>query len=334
LEVFNTPTANMVTSIIQCDTDESGRYTFDLSEKDSEILNGQDASTYLISYFDNETDALNNQNPLEKNSYTNTNLEEVIYARIQHINLEECFSISNFQFSIRPLPQPDLEEQYVICPDSPELTIDGGDFESWMWQDANSNQISSDRFLNATSLGNFTLTVSNSPNGFTCEKTVDFEIVSSGAPEDFDTEIKNFSDQISIEINVQGIGDFEYSVDGENFQDSNLLEVFPGTYTVHVRDKFLCRTISKEVIALGYQKFFTPNGDDIHDYWNIIGVENFPESTIYIFDRYGKLLTQLAPESQGWDGTFQGAQMPSSDYWFRFENEDGNVFTGHFALKR
>ncbi|RKN80752.1 T9SS type B sorting domain-containing protein, partial [Ulvibacterium marinum] len=36
----------------------------------------------------------------------------------------------------------------------------------------------------------------------------------------------------------------------------------------------------------------------------------------------------------GWDGTFRGVAMPSSDYWFRYELQGGRAFTGHFTLKR
>jgi gliding motility-associated-like protein len=139
---------------------------------------------------------------------------------------------------------------------------------------------------------------------------------------------------VVIEVTATGVGEFEYSVDGENYQDSNRLEVFPGEYTVYVRDRFLCRTLEKEIIALGYQKFFTPNGDGSHEHWNIIGAENYLNSKLYIYDRYGKLIVQVLPDGPGWDGTFRGVAMPSSDYWFRYDLEGGRSFTGHFTLKR
>jgi gliding motility-associated-like protein len=85
---------------------------------------------------------------------------------------------------------------------------------------------------------------------------------------------------------------------------------------------------------MGYQKFFSPNGDGNNEYWNIIGAELFPDANIFIYDRYGKLLQQLSPESIGWNGTYLGQLMPATDYWFRFEYDNGKVFTGHFALKR
>lgn len=40
--------------------------------------------------------------------------------------------------------------------------------------------------------------------------------------------------------------------------------------------------------------------------WEIKGITQFPNSKIFIFDRYGKLLKQLPPNSLGWDGSFNG----------------------------
>ncbi|MEZ4854400.1 T9SS type B sorting domain-containing protein [Flavobacterium sp.] len=66
---------------------------------------------------------------------------------------------------------------------------------------------------------------------------------------------------------------------------------------------------------------------------------NQPEAKLYIFDRYGKLLKQLSAtdDSLGWDGTFNGQLMPSTDYWFSLEYTENNVakeFKAHFSLKR
>ncbi|HLS29788.1 MAG TPA: T9SS type B sorting domain-containing protein [Flavobacteriaceae bacterium] len=65
---------------------------------------------------------------------------------------------------------------------------------------------------------------------------------------------------------------------------------------------------------LGYPDFFMPNEDGINDTWNIIGLENQSDAIIYIFDRYGKLLTQIRPDREGWDGAFHGKNMPSNEY--------------------
>ncbi|WP_297511182.1 T9SS type B sorting domain-containing protein, partial [Flavobacterium sp.] len=91
------------------------------------------------------------------------------------------------------------------------------------------------------------------------------------------------------------------------------------------------------VSIIDYPHYFTPNGDGIHDTWNIVGLQNQPTAKIYIFDRQGKLLKQISPTSEGWNGTYNGALMPATDYWFKveyLENRNTKEFKAHFALKR
>lgn len=80
---------------------------------------------------------------------------------------------------------------------------------------------------------------------------------------------------------------------------------------------------------IGYPKFFTPNNDGQNDTWNVLGVnENFyQQATVYIFDRFGKLITKIGLYSEGWNGTFNGKFLPATDYWFSVELVDlpGNV---------
>lgn len=68
----------------------------------------------------------------------------------------------------------------------------------------------------------------------------------------------------------------------------------------------------------------------------ILGVnENFqPKSRIYIYNRFGQLLLYVDPSDQGWDGTFNGGQLPQDDYWFKVFFEDGREHSGHFSLLR
>lgn len=334
LQVFDVPTATAPAPMVSCDMDGTGEQTFELATKDTEILNGQDPNTYVVSYYGNAADADAGQDPLSKTAYTNSAQRETIFARIQNKGNPSCYDVTSFGIMVDPLPIPQIEPTYVICPDSPELIIDAGYFESWSWQNENNTVIGTGRTLNVTELGDYYLSVTRSMNGITCENKVPFTVISSGAPEGLTVNVSGFSDRVTLELEASGSGDFEYSMDGENFQDYDRFEVFPGEYTVYVRDRSGCRTLSKEVLALGYQRFFTPNGDGSNEFWTVIGMESFPDSQLYIFDRYGKLLKQLSPTGQGWDGTYNGRRMPSSDYWFRYVYGDGKVFKGHFSLKR
>lgn len=87
------------------------------------------------------------------------------------------------------------------------------------------------------------------------------------------------------------------------------------------------------VNELPFPKFFTPNGDSFNDTWTIDPDYLAPNSSIKIFDRYGKLIKELAPNTS-WDGTYIGNQEPASDYWFTVTRVNGQEFRGHFTLKR
>ena len=155
--------------------------------------------------------------------------------------------------------------------------------------------------------------------------------------------IEDLSDQNTVEVFVQGNGSYEYAINGGDFQDSPIfIDIPPGENTLIINDKNGCGTTEPiPFLVVGYPKFFTPNGDGIHDAWNVLGIETLIDPVVYIFDRYGKLLKQLDEQTRGWDGTFNGRPMPSSDYWFRLDysrDEDGvvvaNTIRTHFSLKR
>ena len=90
---------------------------------------------------------------------------------------------------------------------------------------------------------------------------------------------------------------------------------------------------STDEIANIAPNFFTPNNDSLNDEWVVSSSENVAVQNVYIFDRYGKLIKQLAPD-QPWDGTVGGRKLPSSTYWFTLEIRDAPCVRGYFLLKR
>ena len=64
----------------------------------------------------------------------------------------------------------------------------------------------------------------------------------------------------------------------------------------------------------------------------------YPTAEIYIFNRFGKLITKINPNSRGWDGTFNSEVLPADDYWFTVHLEDNEGVIrekkGHFSLIR
>ena len=81
---------------------------------------------------------------------------------------------------------------------------------------------------------------------------------------------------------------------------------------------------------------FSPNGDGERDTWNITGLNSY-STEISIFDRFGKAIAVVKPGSSGWDGTYNGAPLPATDYWFVVKyrtNGKDKEFKSHFSLIR
>ncbi len=149
-----------------------------------------------------------------------------------------------------------------------------------------------------------------------------------------------FTNKTFIEVISQGgYGTYEYQLNNGPFQASNRFEnLSSGYYTVTIIDtKGGCNSLTLEAYIINYPHFFTPNGDNYNDFWNITDLYDFKESKIHIFDRYGKFLKEIFPNKQGWDGRYNNEDMPSSDYWFVVyfrQNNIDNTFRAHFSLKR
>ena len=184
--------------------------------------------------------------------------------------------------------------------------------------------------------GIYTVIVTNSA---LCSRTRTVTVVGSIIATILPPTIVELSDDNSITVNVSGNGDYVYSLNeqfGPFQEDNTFTDVTAGIYTIYVKDLNGCGIAQKAVNVLGVPKYFTPNGDGIHDYWNVKGTSSIynAKTVIYIFDRYGKLIKQLSPLEQGWNGTYNGNPLPASDYWYTIQFEDGKTAKGNFSLKR
>ena len=74
-------------------------------------------------------------------------------------------------------------------------------------------------------------------------------------------------------------------------------------------------------MAALFPKFFSPNGDGRNDTYRVKGANKtfYPNSSINIFNRYGKLVAQIPIDSQGWNGIYNGKKLSSDDYWYNIK---------------
>ncbi|WP_438965953.1 T9SS type B sorting domain-containing protein [Flavobacterium sp.] len=177
--------------------------------------------------------------------------------------------------------------------------------------------------------GNYSVIITNTSN---CSATKNFTIslIASPVIESVLVALDN------VTILTTNSGDFEYSIDGVTYYDSNIFSLNNGgLYNAYVREKNDCGFDIKPFVFLSIPRFFSPNGDGTNEYWKVKGIENYNDAKTYIFDRFGKLITELNSRNLAWDGTFNEMKLPASDYWYFIEIESLNqTFKGHFSLLR
>lgn len=327
-----TPIAHEPPPIFICSANES--FNYNLKELDELVLQNQNPSIYEVAYFRNEVSAMENLSPLS-NSFVSDEQEVTLYARVNIINSSDCYDIAPVNILVKDIPEIPIEKSYVFCPNSGGISLDGGDYSGYRWTDPSGETISTRRDVNLTVPGFYTLTVLFEEEDFYCEATERFEVRSSGSIEDFTYEIKDFGTTSEIVVNAVGEVGYRFSLDNGPYQESPIFNaVSPGKHKIIVTDDNGCNALEKEVIILGYQKFFTPNADGNNESWQVLAAGFFPGSKVQIFNRYGRFIAEFTGTSLGWDGTSQGSPLPSGNYWFKFILPNEKPKTGFFILKR
>lgn len=331
IQVDRLPLATKPGDINLC-SDEFGKYVanVELHTQDSAILNGQSDSEFTVSYYTSLENAVVGESPLNAN-YQSIYSTQHIFARVNNSNNPKCFAITDFEVTVYAKPFIEMEEVYSFCQNSTILITAPSGFDKYSWSTgATTKSIVVDKPMNIS------LTVTNNYGEISCDSTVEFSVVESSVAIIKEVEINDWTEnQNSIRIITNSNGDYEYSIDGINYQESPYfygLEM--GQHTVYVKDKNQCGIVTQDIYLLIYPKYFTPNGDGLHERWQIKFAQSEPNLEVTIFDKYGRLVTSFDGKSEGWDGTCNNVTMPSADYWFVVRRESGIAYRGHFSLLR
>lgn len=217
---------------------------------------------------------------------------------------------------------PDIEDEYLTFCEGETIILEAGLLNmEYLWS---TGETTSQITVNTP--GIYTVEVTNSSN---CSTIKTIELLQIDVPV---IESIN-SNGYQIEIHLSSNGNYLYSLDGSNYQLSNIFEIEGGNYTIFVMAEGDCGLVSENYIHFVIPKFFTPNNDGQNDTFNLKGIESYSESEVYIFDRYGKLIKSAINQPFSWDGTYRNEVLQTSDFWYyiRIENQ---IFKGHFTLKR
>ncbi|MEP6431924.1 MAG: T9SS type B sorting domain-containing protein [Nonlabens ulvanivorans] len=325
INLIQQPEINLLNDYELCDDESNdGIENFDLSTIDAQVL-GNQPSTFVISYHNSMMEAEQNINALPNNIDSGTTM---IWARLENNQQQVCYTIEPLQITVFPHPVVDLPENITKCVDDVVTIAATPGFNQYSWDSGETT-----RSINVQAAGNYTVTVTDD-NGCTDTETITVSNYETTVITNI--ELRQFTLRDNrLEVSVTGSGPWEYSIDNFFYQSSPVFaNLLPGYYDVYVRSLNGCDQVTAPATIIAAPNFFTPNQDGFHDYWQVIAIETEPDAQIFIFDRFGKLLKQLSPTGIGWDGTYNGNPMPSTDYWFKVVLNDGQSFRGHFSLKR
>ncbi len=246
-------------------------------------------------------------------------------------------------------PDIDFPERIGICnnevPFRVEVTQPADGFRWYRAQGSDELLVSQESSLDLYLEGNYRLeafnTITHDGESISCTYVQEFSVRFSGLATVQNTRISQQGLSFTVELEVDGFGDYQYSLDGINYQmDPVFTGLSDGDFVFYIQDLGGCGVVEHSVRLRfppkGFPPYFSPNNDGINDHWAyeppLINPLQIISTTI--FDRFGKTLYRFSPEQQAWDGTYRGIQMSADGYWYRSETADGEIYTGYFSLVR
>jgi gliding motility-associated-like protein len=289
---------------------------------------------------------------LDENIFENNSNNQTIYVRVENTKNTPIVCVNtrlSFKINIQPLPsfivmgEENIDDPLIICLNDLPFTLQAenpGASYNYQWTDETGTVLGNTRTLEITTGGKYNVTASDqSPDNCFRTRTIvinesniailDISFITIVDEANNIGSQNNLSISIDILSNDLGPGDYQFAilntVDNTRtpfagFQDEPIFENLEGgIYNVIVNDKNGCSPDTTLFVSvIQFPKFFTPNSDGENDYWVVKGANKtfYPNSSIHIFNRYGKLVAQLEVDNQGWDGTYNGKTLYSDDYWF------------------
>lgn len=287
-----------------CDDDQDGTKSIDLSVYKNNFTSDNAIS---VKYFSTLADAQQNVNALTNPvSVTGT---QTYYLRFSKNGL--CTEIATLTVKVKIPRSSEVLVDIDICPQSTTILDAGPGFDSYSW-----------------STGETTQTIEVAPGEYWVDLgfdgciyrqnvtvgTVDLPVI---------TAIEIQGTTVTVQV-TGGNPPYRYSLDGINYQDSNVFtNVQYGQNTVYVISADNCTPVTQTFTIIRLLNVITPNGDgynDVLDYSDLLSKEDV---VLKIYDRYGKQVFEGTKANEySWDGKLGGRLVETASYWFVLQYRD------------
>ena len=138
-----------------------------------------------------------------------------------------------------------------------------------------------------------------------------------------------------------GTGEPILVIDGIQYANTLVSGLHAGNYYMYLTDANNC--ISEENYELEIEVLpclkipgaITPNSDGYNDYWFIEQAEFYPNISVKLYDRFGRLIFETGQYFEPWYGKWNGTLLPTDTYFYVINYNDGTKpITGPLLLVR
>lgn len=311
----------------ECRDETLGMAVFQLNNAQNDINPG---TGFNFTYFESLENLIAHQNPLPLTySVPQTT---TVYVKVTENTESQCYGIAELELIVPVAENVDYQPEVVFCLGTEAVLSIPDEFLDYQWNGLHGEDLDQplDQHEVIVSLpGNYSVTVTDDAG---CSYSLPFEVTLGGGPEITDVAINGNS----ITVQVSPAGQYEYSLNGVFWQNSNTFQnIEVADYEIYVRDLAGCMSDKYEFSYFFIPNFISPNGDGYNDTWEIRGMNKYPDARMQIFDRYGKLFfdRKISSTPFVWDGKYLGRAVPGGTYWYILTLSKEKRLTGSVTVK-
>lgn len=291
---------NATHSVTMCDDNLDGSKIIDLLPFISQFTTDPAVTP---TFYATQLDAQNNNAPLV--NPINITGVQTIYVRFEKPGI--CPNIASITINVKTPKHSDILVSKVICPQTKTILDAGPGFTSYLW----SNGATTPSISNVGP-GNYWVDLTF--DGCTYRQNV--TVTESVLPVINTIEINGSTVTIGVS---GGTPPYEYSLDGINWQTSNVFTNVPrGNQIAHVRDSNRCDEVIRTFVMINLINTITPNLDGYNDSIDYSALMDKDNIIFRIFDRYGAEIFRGDRSNRFiWDGKIQGGRpINTATYWY------------------
>ena len=285
--------------------DDITKATFDLTTANVSTLTGGSKKFYpTLSNAISGTSEINNfTNYISSNSS--------IYVRV--ISDNGCYSITKINLKVISPVKSSLLKNKTICAEDRTTLDAGAGFDGYEWSTGATTQA-----IHGVPVGAYWVKLKTGK----CYTIQEVNVYASNLPVISSLDIKNNSVTVNV---IGGNSPYQYSLDGINWQDSNVFSgLSRGDHKFYVKDSYNCTPIQIQITVPNLVNAITPNGDNINDEIDYSALAYKKNLVFTVYNRYGNKIYEADKiRNYKWNGMSSGKKVQTGTYWYTITwNED------------